>query len=118
MKMGLGTTEQMLIEQRITNDSKNAVIAYLLWFFLWPFGAHRFYLGRIGSAVIMLILSLTLVGLFVTIIWAIVDLFLIPGMVREDRDKLRQQLTMEALARGTPQASPPPAAPATPDTPA
>jgi TM2 domain-containing membrane protein YozV len=117
--MALETTEQMLIEQRITNDSKNAVIAYLLWFFLWPFGAHRFYLARIGSAIVMLILSITVVGLIVTFIWAIVDLFLIPGMIKEDREKLRQQLTMEALARGAPKSSPPPAGPATtPDNPA
>jgi len=30
---------------------KNLLAAYLLWFFLGIFGAHRFYLGRTGSAV-------------------------------------------------------------------
>lgn len=107
--MGLDATQQMLIEQRVTNDSKNVAVAYILWFFLSVFGAHRFYLGRTGSAIIMLILTITFIGLFVTVIWALVDLFLIPGMVKEDRDKLRQRLTMEALAHGGTPPAPKPA---------
>lgn len=95
--MALDVNQQMLIEQRITNDAKSVVVAYLFWFFLWPFGAHRFYMGRVGTGVLMLILSLTVIGLFATLIWAVVDLFLIPGMAKADRDRIRQQLTMEAL---------------------
>ncbi len=104
--MALDINQQLLIEQRITNEGKSVVLAYLFWFFLWPFGAHRFYLGRIGTAVAMLILTITIIGLLVTVIWAIVDLFLIPGIAREEREKLRQQLTIQALG----QAQPPPAA--------
>ena len=52
---------------------RNKIVAALLAFFLGVFGVHRFYLGRIGSAVVMLILTLTLIGVFVSAVWAFVD---------------------------------------------
>ncbi|MEW9921438.1 TM2 domain-containing protein [Marimonas sp. MJW-29] len=108
--MALSTQQQMLVEQRVTNESKSAVVAYLLWFFLGGLGAHRFYLGRSGSGIAMLVLFvlgwLTLavaVGLFLLIavgIWLLVDAFLIPGMVDNLRHGTRQQATNELLAMG------------------
>ncbi len=98
--MGLDTQERLLIEQRISNEANNIVVAYLLLIFLGLIGAHRFYMGRTGSGVAMLILTLTVIGLPVTLIWAFVDLFLLPGMAREDREAMRQRLTTEAIARG------------------
>ena len=38
-----------------TMSDKSKVVAALLSFFLGMFGIHRFYLGRIGSGVVMLI---------------------------------------------------------------
>lgn len=96
--MSLDTTERMLIEQRITNDGKNIVVAYLLLIFLGLFGAHRFYLGRIGTAIFQLLLTITFFGIIISGIWVFVDLFLVPGMVNQDKEKLRQRLTMEALS--------------------
>jgi TM2 domain-containing membrane protein YozV len=71
------------------------VAAYVLWFFLGQFGAHRFYLGEFASAVIQLMLTILgwitvffLFGWFflgVLWIWLVVDLFLIPGMVRSSQ---------------------------------
>lgn len=52
---------------------RNKVVAALLAFFVGVFGVHRFYLGRIGSGVVMLILTCTFVGVLVTGIWAFVD---------------------------------------------
>lgn len=99
--MSLTTQQQMLIEQRITNDAKSPVVAYLLLIFLGGFGAHRFYLGKTGTAITMLIMFvlgwLTLVlgvGLLLLIavgIWSLVDIFLIPGMVQQDKDAIRQR---------------------------
>jgi len=94
----LSDTQRMLIEQRISNDKPSTGAAYILWFFFWPFGGHRFYLGRSGSAIAMLILSITVVGLLVTSIWALVDLFLIPGIVRDRLEAMRQRLTLELIA--------------------
>ncbi|HPU15816.1 MAG TPA: TM2 domain-containing protein [Polymorphobacter sp.] len=36
---------------------RSMIAAYVLWFFLGRFGAHRFYLGLKRSALIMLVLS-------------------------------------------------------------
>ena len=61
--MGLTTEQQMLVEQRLTNEMKSTPTAYLLWFFLGSFwGAqvlprvsglcrrsNSFDLGRSGS---------------------------------------------------------------------
>ena len=95
--MGLSTEQQMLIEQRVTNEGPSEGTAYLLWFFLGVIAAHRFYLGRPGSALLMILAWC----LFVVpgAIWWIVDAFMIPGMVRAKRDDIRQRMTLEALAR-------------------
>ncbi|PVH28074.1 hypothetical protein DDE20_14950 [Pararhodobacter oceanensis] len=100
--MSLSTEEKMLIEQRVSNDAKSPVIAYVLWFFLGGLGGHRFYLGRVGSAVIMLalfVVGILTLGLFIGVvplgivgIWILVDAFLIPGMVQSSKDEMRRQL--------------------------
>ena len=66
---------------------KSAGVAYLLWFFLGGFGAHRFYLGQNGTAAAQLLLLLlgwlpVFIGWFVLGLWLFVDLFLIPGIAQ------------------------------------
>ncbi|MTH62759.1 TM2 domain-containing protein [Paracoccus shanxieyensis] len=93
---------ELLIEQRVANDAKSPLVAYLLAIFLWGFGLHRMYLGRWISGFVMLAMwgvgwltapiligwpLVALVG-----IWNIIDLFLIPGMVQEDKDDIRRRL--------------------------
>jgi TM2 domain-containing membrane protein YozV len=90
----LDTQEQMLIEQKITNDGKNMVLAYVFWFFLGFFAAHRFYL-KDGLAVVQLILNLLIIGL----IWTLIDVFLIPGMVKNKNQELRLQFENELRMR-------------------
>ena len=51
----------------------NKYVAALLAFFLGVFGVHRFYLGRVGSGVAMLILTCTVVGSIVSVPWALID---------------------------------------------
>ena len=55
---------------------KSRLAATLLAWFLGEFGAHRFYLGKIGTAVIMLILGI--LGWATVWIWGIGLIFLIP----------------------------------------
>jgi len=58
--------------------------AVLLCFLVGIFGTHRFYAGKTGSGVAMLVLTLTFVGVVVTGIWALVDLIvLIVGGFRD-----------------------------------
>lgn len=92
--MGLSTTELMLIEQRVTNETPSTGAAYLLWFFMWWVSAHRFYLGRPGSAILQIVSYFVLIGF----LWVLIDVFLIPGMIRDKQAGIRQRLTIEALA--------------------
>jgi len=69
-------------------NKKSTGATYLLFLFLGGFGAHRFYLGKTGTAVGQLALGLLgWVTLFVAWlplgIWLLIDLFTIPGMVRD-----------------------------------
>jgi len=90
---------EMLIEQKVANAQRSTGVAYLLWFFLGGFGAHRFYLGKTGTAVAQLIITIvgffTLIPLIVTGIWLLVDLFLIPGIIREHSEKVRHDARLE-----------------------
>lgn len=56
---------------------KSHAAAILLAVFVGFLGIDRFYLGHTGLGITKLILSLTIVGLIVTSVWALVDLILI-----------------------------------------
>lgn len=56
---------------------KSKATAAVLAFFFGTLGVHRFYLGKPGTGAVMLILTLTFVGLAVTLIWELVDFILI-----------------------------------------
>lgn len=58
-------------------SEKTILPAFLLCTFLGAFGAHRFYSGKPGSAIAQLILTLTMIGVIVTAVWAFVDWILI-----------------------------------------
>lgn len=83
-------------------QKKSVLVAYLLWWFLGSFGAHRFYLGKTGSAVAMLIIMLIsipamfiligFVGIAVIGVWWLVDAFLIPGIAKIHNMKLAMHL--------------------------
>jgi TM2 domain-containing membrane protein YozV len=62
---------------------KRILPAFILCFLLGVFGAHRFYVGKIGTAVAML---LTIGGLG---IWALVDLILIATGSFKDANGIR-----------------------------
>ena len=60
--------------QRARHSDRNKVVAALLAFFIGTLGVHRFYLGRNGSGLVMLVLSLTVVGLLITLPWSLIDM--------------------------------------------
>lgn len=60
--------------QIVSGAGKSQGVAYLLWFFLGFFGAHRFYLRQTGTGLLWLFTG----GLF--LVGWIVDLFLIPNI--------------------------------------
>ncbi len=83
-----------LLQPATARPTKSLVVAYVLWWFGGPLGAHRFYLGAVSSGFamlgllfggfLMMIMSpglgLTMVG--GCIVWTLVDAFLIPGLRR------------------------------------
>jgi TM2 domain-containing membrane protein YozV len=61
-------------------SDKNRSLALLLAFLFGVFGAHRFYVGKMGTGLAMLAIDLTLVGFAVTGVWALIDcLFILFG---------------------------------------
>lgn len=89
--MTLTTAELSLIEQRVANDGPSVTVAYLFWFFLWFVSAHRFYLGRPGTAILQILSYFVLIGF----VWLLIDAFLIPGMIRDKNDEIRAQIMMQ-----------------------
>ncbi len=79
-------------------SEKSRLAASLLALFLGQFGIHRFYLGKIGTAVVMLILGILgwatvwiLIGLIFLVpvgIWALVDFILaVAGLMKDKEGK-------------------------------
>ena len=108
INMDLGSMDlqrEMLIEQRVANDAKSPLVAYLLLFFLWGLGVHRMYLGRWVSGILMavlwglgwltwpLLIGMPVVGL--VSLWVIIDIFLIPGMIEDDKNDMRRMMGSE-----------------------
>ena len=87
---------------RYDANKKSALVAYLLLLFVGATGAHRFYLGKVGSGMVMLglfmlsllltVVAVGLLGLLAVAFWAFIDLFLVPGMVQDHNNRLITQL--------------------------
>ena len=73
---------------REPTTDKSKIVAALLAFFLGVLGVHRFYLGRTGSGIVMLVLTITVVGTLVTVPWSWIDT--IRYLVMSDRDFARR----------------------------
>lgn len=97
----LTNEELMLVNSEVEKRKKSAAVAYLLCIFFGTVGGHRYYMKKIGSAVAMtLITVLTLgLGVIITGIWNIVDLFLIGGWLRADQDNVEEAAAKEILSR-------------------
>lgn len=108
-KQAQAINEVQWIEDQVEDRRKQTWIVWLLWFFTGLVGGHRFYMGKTGSGVAMAILSVVgwatswliigLLPLAIVFIWAFVDLFLISGWLREDKDKTRQAVERDLQLR-------------------
>lgn len=82
---------------QFTVSGKSIIVAYLLWWFLGFLGAHRLYLGRLGTAaayailfILASIFTFSIIGILlggllyaVLFIFWVIDAFLMPGIVAE-----------------------------------
>lgn len=97
LKSELEARELLLLESEVKSRGKSMLVGYVLWYFLGMLGAHRFYLGYKGSAITMLVLSITLVGLIITSVWALVDAFLLHSWIRERNDSVEATVVGEIM---------------------
>ena len=67
----------------LEND-RNKYIAAILAFLLGPLGIHRFYTGRTGSGIAMIVLTCTVIGLAISVPWAFIDM--IRYLLMSDRE--------------------------------
>ena len=68
----------MPMQDGMDGESDRLILpAFLLAFFVGIFGAHRFYVGKTGSGIAMLVLTISIVGVVVTGIWATIDWIMI-----------------------------------------
>ena len=121
----VSTKQLAVVEQRIANEDKSVALAYVLWFFLGTVGIHNFYIGRSDRGLVELILCfvgsiflgvgysfpahsnslVTLMAfgiacLFVWTLFWLIDLFIIPSMIKKYRDNLRTKYIAEFASGG------------------
>ena len=68
-----------------TFSEKSRLLALLLCLFLGVFGAHRFYVGKYGTGVLMFFAFFLVIGL----LWWVIDLANIVGGTFRDKDGRR-----------------------------
>ena len=56
---------------------KQWLVAALLAFFLGALGIHNFYLGYTAKGIIQLVLTITVIGAFISVIWAFIEFIMI-----------------------------------------
>ena len=74
----------METKSEFVGSNRSVVVTLLLWFFFGTFGVYRMYLGKVGTGILMLVLTIIgfitipiLIGIFILIgvfIWWIIDL--------------------------------------------
>tara|TARA_E500000081_G_C6076680_1_gene325674 strand:+ start:346 stop:729 length:384 start_codon:yes stop_codon:yes gene_type:complete len=88
--------EKSRLQSDMIYEEKNLVLAYVLWFFLGMFGAHRFYLGKIKTGLTYLIVSLLgwiLLGIPYIIlgIWWLIDIYYTNKYVVEHNNSMKSK---------------------------
>lgn len=59
------------------NFGKSNIVCLILCWFLGVVGAHRFYVGKNSTAILQLLLSISVIGLFISVPWVLIDLIII-----------------------------------------
>lgn len=88
-KQDLTSHELQLLSSEMDRRKKSTATTWILWVFLGNIGAHRYYLGKVGTGVAMT-LTLGCLG-----IWTLVDLFLINGMINKKNTEIESGVISE-----------------------
>lgn len=69
-------------------SNKSRFVTFLLAFFLGMAGAHRFYVGKIASGIVQLLLTLSVVGMIVSGVWVFIDwIYILTGEFTDSENK-------------------------------
>ena len=71
----------------IKTSDKSRLVALLLCVLIGVLGVHRMYVGKYGTGVTQLLLTITGVGMIITGIWVLIDLILIAAGAFQDARK-------------------------------
>ncbi|MCH5464729.1 TM2 domain-containing protein [Levilactobacillus tujiorum] len=101
LKSQLTNEEVLVVNSEIERQKKSTAVAFLLCLFLGTLGAHRYYMGKNGSAIAMTLITVLTLGLgaFITGIWAFIDLFLITTWLRENQDEIENTAAQQILSK-------------------
>ena len=101
MEPNLSIEEQILINQETQMQSKNVIVAYVIWATTGIIGGHRYFMGKTGSAIAMtLIVVLTFgIGAIVTAIWSIVDAMYLYKWIQDDQQHNKEILVNKMKAK-------------------
>lgn len=90
MNINTSTLSEMDRLSLYERKKKGKTAAYLLFLFLGGFGGHRLYLGRAWTGALYVVLTMVSFAIPAVAVlvaaWWIVDVFLIPGMVRRHNE--------------------------------
>src|SRR5690625_2339690 len=102
LKQTLDEKQLSIVQSEMENKKKSMVVAYLLWFFLGGLGGHRFYIGKTGTALVMLgiwllgwlttIIFIGFILIFAVYVWVIVDAFLLHNEVNRVNSKIERDI--------------------------
>ena len=67
-------------------STKLRLVALLLALFFGVLGVHRMYVGKIGTGIVQLLLTCSIIGIFVSSWWVIIDWILIASGTFTDRE--------------------------------
>jgi len=82
------TAARQVADYDDSSSDRQILPAFLLAFFLGVFGVHRFYVGKTGSGIAMAVLTLTVIGAVVTVIWATIDwIMIVCGSFTDDQGR-------------------------------
>jgi len=108
MKQQMSPQQLMAFESEAARYRKDPVLAFLLAFFLGIFGTHHFYLGRPRPGLILLLCTLSVVGLVVSLPWKIIKWFTVWGETADVNDEIEYAMLYGMQSPGQPTSQRPP----------
>ena len=66
-----------LLQSNNNPDTVSILVLALACAVFGVFGLHRFVVGKVGTGLLMLVLTCTAIGMFITVVWTLIDFIVI-----------------------------------------